>query len=199
MKHSALLLPLCALLTLGCSSSVDVSPSGFLTNYSQLGPDLNRFDTAAVYLSPTTDFKSYKSIMIDPTQISWPGSGMSDREIQGLAAYFDRALHRELGKDYRVVLTAAPDTMRLRSSLGGSANQVSGGLTAFVTTTKIEAEVIDSQSGARLVAISDKTLEDLNPSDTLTSVNEVKLLLDTAAIRLRNGLTDLRARILTTN
>ena len=49
------------------------------------------------------------------------------------------------------------------------------------------------------MAISDKTLEDLNPNDTLSSVDDVKALLDATAVRFRLGLKDLRARISPTN
>lgn len=198
MKYSVLLLPCCLLLAVSCTSAPDVSPSGFLNNYSQLGPDLNRFDSAATYLSPTADFKAYDSILISQTQVSLPGGGTPSEDVQKLAAYFDSALSRELGKDYKIVSAAGPNTIRLRTSLGGPAT-VGSDLMAFVKTAQIEGELVDSQDNSRLVAISDKPLEDLNPNDTLSSAADVKALLDTAAVRYRLGLTDLRARILTTN
>ena len=86
--------------------------------------------------------------------------------------------------------------MRLRSALAGVSDPAAGtGLKAFVTTTQVEAELLDSTSGGRLAAIASKTLEDLNPGDRIETVKDIKVLLDATAVRLRERMKDLRARI----
>ena len=196
MKFSAMILPIsAALAVLSCATS-NVSPSGFLTNFSQLGPDITRYDDAAVYLHPTVDFNKYDSIMVDPPTV-YPGASQISTEQQGkLGSYLRQAFIAELGRDYKMVSTPGPSTMRLRCALAGVSDPAAGtGVQAFVKTTQVEAELIDSSSAVRLAAISGKTLSDLKPDDTLETVEDVKNLLDASAAGLASRLTDLRARI----
>ena len=196
MRFSALILPFsAALAVLSCATS-NVSPSGFLPNYSQLGPDKTRYDAAAVYLHPTADFNKYDSIMVDPPTV-YPGASQITPEQQAkLGSYLQRAFVAELGRNYKIVSAPGPKTMRLRAALAGVTDPAAGtGVKAFVKTTQVEAELIDSSTTERLAAISGKTLSDLKPDDKLETVEDVKELLDASASSLANRLKDLRARI----
>ena len=195
MRLSALFLTALVALVAG-SCAPNVSPSGFLSNYSQLGPDITRHDAAAVYVDPVVDFKKYDSLMVDPVTV-YPGtSGISQEKQTELGSYLRRAFVAELGRDYEIVDVAGPTTMRLRAALAGVADPAAGtGLKAFVKTTQIEAELLDSSSDSRLAAISGKTLSDLNPKDKIETIEDIKVLLDTSAAGLASRLVDLRARI----
>ncbi len=196
MRFSALILPISAALAVLSCATNNVSPSGFLTNYSQLGPDKTRYDAAAVYLHPTVDFNKYDSIVVDPPAV-YPGASQISSEQQAkLGAYLRGAFVSKLGRDYKMVSAPGPKTMRLRVALAGVSDPAAGtGVKAFVKTTQVEAELIDSSTNMRLAAISGKTLSDLKPDDTLETVEDVKDLLDASATSLANRLKDLRARI----
>ena len=85
--------------------------------------------------------------------------------------------------------------MRLRTALSGVPDPSAGtGIKAFVKTTQVEAELVDSESGERLAAIAGKTLADMNPNDRLETVDDLKALFNATASRLASRLTDLRAR-----
>lgn len=190
-KLSALLLAAGAIALSGCNTST-TSPSGFLADYQQLQPDPSRFDSALIYVNPDANLKNYDRIIIDVVTIR---GSLTDEESTALEQYFGNALNRELSKDYKVVQTPGPNTIELRTALATPPNTTGWNIKDFVNTTNIEGEVVASQSKERLIAIADKPLEELNPNDTLETKEDIKELLDAAAVRIRNGLADHRARI----
>jgi hypothetical protein len=197
MRVSALIFPVLGAIALGSCATSSVSPSGFLTNYSQLGPDLTRYEAAAVYVHPTVDFNKYDSVIVDPVTVYPSNSQMSQEEQTELGAYLQRAFVKELGRHYKIVQNPGPSTMRLRTALAGvSGPSAETGLMAFVNTTQVEAELIDSSSNERLAAIADNSLANLDTNDSIKTVQDIKTLLDTTASTLASRLTDLRARIL---
>lgn len=181
-----------ALAVIGCSTTHQtrsVKPTGFLRDYSQLqkGGD---GEAQLIYVNPATDFSLYDKIMIDPVTL-WreKGSDPSDvppADLQRLADYLYSSLKVRLGNDYEIVDQPGKGVMRIRAAITEAKGSVvaldivstvlpgsrtlSGlkrlatGTHAFVGRAAVEAEIVDSLSGERLMAAVDeraggKTLE----------------------------------------
>lgn len=130
----------------GCGERGGVEGSGFLGDYSQLQP--GRADQAQlIYIDPEADFSPYEKILLEPVVV-WGSSAEGDasaEELQGLAADFDAALRSELPLEFDLVERAAPGTLRIRAAL--TRLRSSG--------ASVEMEVLDAESGRRLVAVAD--------------------------------------------
>ena len=151
--------------------------SGFLGDYSQL--EEGGGETALMrYINPSADFKKYTKVWIDPIQV-YAGSKsklekLPQEELQSLVNYLDAALREELKGDYRLVKTSGADVMRLRVAITEAKGskvvldtissvlppgmaisalmQVGTGTPSAVGRARVEAELLDSVSGERLMA-----------------------------------------------
>lgn len=156
------------------------SPSGFLSNYSQLDSGYGAGDALSAYLKPGVNLRAYDSVMIDPvtTVVSSPGIGSDVRDQ--LAAYLSSALHAELSKSLRVVGSPGPSTLRIRTALtdvienqnfGPASTTVhtspqaslegklgSDVIASFISNVSFEGEILDSSTGERLAALCDHRL-----------------------------------------
>jgi len=129
----------------GCAGSVDVEPSGFLRDYSQLEP--GRADQAQlVYINPEADFSPYEKLVIDPVAV-WhtADSDASGEELQRLADELGAALREELQLEFELVESPQPGTLRIRAAI--TRVRESG--------ASVELEVLDAESSQRLVAVAD--------------------------------------------
>ena len=129
-----------------CAGTAGVEPSGFLDDYSQLKP--GRGDQAQlVYIDPGADFSPYEKVLIDPVVV-WErsaGSDASGEELRSLADDLGAALRRQLQLEFELVESAEPGTLRIRTAI--TRLRSSG--------ASVEMEVLDAESGRRLVAVAD--------------------------------------------
>ena len=191
--------------------------AGFLKDYSQL--EKGEGDEALlIYINPKADWSKYKKVHIDSVTM-WASDKLnleklSKDEQQGLTDAFYLAVHSELSKDYEIVEAAGPDTMRVRlaiteaddanvtmnaittivpqlkilSSLGGLATDVA----LFVGGAGFEGEILDSQSGERLVAAVDERAGTKTYKGLFSDWSDVDEAFKTWASNLRERLEKLR-------
>ena len=140
---------LLAALLAGCPApQAELEPSGFLGDYSQLEP--GRADQAQLrYIDPEASFAGYERILIDPV-VFWEGAATAELEISAeeqlrLAQHLDAALRRELQREFELVESPSPGTLRLRSAITAIRE----------TSASIELEILDAPSGKRLIAVAD--------------------------------------------
>ena len=135
-------------LAVACASSTDLepTPSGFLEDYSQLKP--GRGDQAQlVFIDPEADFSPYVKVLVDPVVV-WERSAGSDapgEELRSLADDFGAALREQLQLEFELVESPEPGTLRIRTAI--TRVRESG--------ASVELEVLDAESGRRLVAVAD--------------------------------------------
>ena len=174
-----------SLLVTGCAQtrqSDSVEKSGFLKDYSQLREGEGD-EAELIYVNESADFSKYKKVHLDHVTL-WAKAEDSDLaklsqdEQQMLTDYFYSALHKSVSKEYPMTDEAGPDVMRIRvaiteaedanvtlnaittiipqlrlvSTLGGRAADVA----LMVGTASFEGEIVDSESGERLVAAVDR-------------------------------------------
>lgn len=97
-----------------------VQPAGFLEDYSILKKG-GEGEASLVYWDSSVDLGAYDSVVIDPVTI-WLASDSalkkaSVAERQRLADEFHAALATEIGKQFNVVRSIGPRTLRLRVAL----------------------------------------------------------------------------------
>ncbi len=129
-----------------CGGTASVETSGFLDDYSQLKP--GRGDQAQlVFIDPEADFSPYEKVLIDPVVV-WErtaGSDASAEELRSLANDLGAALRKQLQLEFELVESPEPGTLRLRTAI--TRVRESG--------ASVELEVLDAESGRRLVAVAD--------------------------------------------
>ena len=156
-----------------------VKTSGFLGDYSQLRPGGDG-EPALIYRQ-AAEGRSYDKILIDPV-VAYAGPGtrlqkLSPEDRQALLDYFHAALREQLGQDFALAEASGPGTLRLRVALTdargskilldtlstvvpvglaiSALQRVALGQTTTSGRATIEAEVLDAQTGERLVALVD--------------------------------------------
>jgi hypothetical protein len=167
---------------------------------------------AWTYLDSTADLASYRRFILDPPRVhrSDPSSfaGLSDADVQAIAAMFVEETKRALGTKYPVVTTPGPGVARLRFTvlgvsktvpyvstaarvipIGAAINLLSqgaghGGTLTGSVTYGIEA--FDSQSGNLLAAaVRRLTLGAFDISSTLGTMDTARAVAKDAAAKLR--------------
>lgn len=184
------------------------SPSGFLSNYTQLDSGYGTGDALSAYLKPGIDLKQYDSVLIDPvtTIISTPGIGPDVRDQ--LAANLSEALHQELAGSLKIVGIPGKTTLRVRTALtdviegqnfGPSTKVIhtspqasltgklgSDEIAAFISNVSFEGEILDSTSNERLAALSDHRLGAKREASANTSWAAVRSATRQGAKRLHD-------------
>jgi hypothetical protein len=154
-----------------------VETAGFLGDYSQLKP--GQGDQAQlVYIKQGIDLRPYNKIIIDPITIMGQSGSeineLSKEQIQHLGDSLYLALQKELSQDYQIVKQPSPGTLRLRPAITDARgskvgmdvittvipqaallSKLTGAVTdsaVFVGRAGVEAELLDAQSGERLMA-----------------------------------------------
>jgi hypothetical protein len=154
--------------------------SGFLGDYSGLVPDAKNGDLL-LYEKDPNDLKKYNKFILDPITIyllpAAQSRGIDPDDLERLAQYFKKAVTDELTKSgrYEIVTTPGPDVLELNVAItnveptGGKKNAAVKGVATAATIgvapgaslllprvsvgkVSIEGEILDSQSGERLVA-----------------------------------------------
>ena len=156
-------------------------PSGFLGDYSQL--QSGRGDQAQLlYIHLDADFSRYSKVLIDPVTVWRAGDSrlaeLPEDEAQRLADYFAAALRREIAREFELATSPGPGVLRIRAAItevSGSnvaldiastvlppvraisaIKRLATGTHAFVGRASIEIEILDAESGERLVAAVDE-------------------------------------------
>ena len=162
---------LAAGLMTACQTTERAKYSGFLKNYSQLKPD-PKFDGAHRWQDPSVNLAGYNKFIVDPVLIHFApqadGIGLNPAELADLTVFARNTLIKKLSKNFRVVSSAGPGTLRLRAAITGikettpmlnihPAMKLTGmGLGGAAA----EAEVLDSVTGKRIIAAADSRMGD---------------------------------------
>lgn len=173
-----------AALSIGCASTsqtTKVNESGFLSDYGQLQPGADG-EAQMLYIDESAQFGAYTKILMDPITIyaASDSSNLNDvpqDELKSIVDYLDAAVRAQLAPNYTFVDRAEPGTMRLRIAvteakganvvlnaassvtpaglaLNGIKKAVTGASTG-VGRAGVEMEILDAQTGKRLVAAVD--------------------------------------------
>ncbi len=154
--------------------------SGFLRDYSQLGPK-EGYQAQLVYINPDAQWSRYDSIHIDSVTL-WVNRDapqkLSAEQRQLLTDILYKALDKQLGMAFKIVDRPGPDVLRFRAALtqAKGANVPLNTITAIVPQLRlasmavgwtadtamtvgsatVEVEVLDSITNQRLAAAVDQ-------------------------------------------
>lgn len=164
-KGLACLLITCAV---GCSGSPNAHRSGFLDNYYQLRNDRDQV-LDRVYQVQDRVLAQYTKFIIEPIVLhfapSSEGGAVDPAKLQELMTYFDTYARETLGAKYDLVDQSGPGTARIRVALTDvklgntvmSVVPVSRIVGAGLGGASFEAEVLDTVTRARIVAVVDSS------------------------------------------
>lgn len=191
-RHSALLLPLLALLALSACAAGPAPQSGFLKDYSGL-VKVGKSDSL-LEQRPPADFDPtrYKSVMIEPTNMQVEGLSEADEAL--LSDTFRDALIERLAGELPVVEKAGPGVLRVRTAIisARKANVPINVVSSLVLTSltrggvAAEAEILDGGTGKRIAALSwaRRGAKITEPGLTYTRLGEARSGLRAFAARL---------------
>jgi hypothetical protein len=202
-----------SLLVSSCSTG-GRSPSGFLSNYSQLDAGYGTADAVSAYLKPGADFRKYDSVIIDPVTTVVAAPGVSAEVKDQLAAYLAGSLRSQVPATLKLATSPGPTTLRVRTALtdviegNKSAPAVttvhsspraalsgklgSAELAAFVSKVSFEGEILDSATGERISALSDHRIGAKREATAATSWEAVRSAANQGAARLWQRFTAAR-------
>jgi hypothetical protein len=182
------------------------SPSGFLSNYSQLDAGYGTENAVSAYLKPGVDLKKYDSVIIDPVNTVVAAQGVSQEVKDQLAAYLSGSLRSQTPSFLKVVASPGPSTLRVRTALTdvieGSESKAavttvhsspratlsgklgSDQLAAFISKLSFEGEILDSSTGERLSALCDHRIGAKREATAATSWAAVSSAANQGAARL---------------
>lgn len=169
------------------------------------------------YVNPDMDFAKYDSILFEPVVFILPeDSKVTEQEKARLVEAMRDALSAELRKDYKFVSEPGPTTFRFRGALTelvpanrpvnvvtsvvpisrviSEGQQLSTGMSTFSARGTGEAELVDSVTGERLVAIADTRYARKQATTSATRWGDIESAMGRAAADLRKGLAGLRNR-----
>jgi hypothetical protein len=182
------------------------SPSGFLSNYSQLDAGYGTENAVSAYLRPGVDLKKYDSVIIDPvtTVVAAPGIGPDVKDQ--LAAYLAGSLRAQMPATLKVATSPGPSTLRVRTALTDVIEGVASApsvttvhsspratlsgklgadeLAAFISNVSFEGEILDSSTGERISALSDHRIGAKREATAATSWAAVRSAANQGASRL---------------
>ncbi len=208
----------------GCQStyrSEDVKTSGFLSDYSQLKPEI-KGRASMFYFNKDSHFSAYTNILLEPIGI-YVGKDhalqkLPPEEAQALVNYLDASLRGQLTNDYSLVTTPGPSVMRLRVAITeaksspvmrdllssvvpfsvalSTLKRVTIGSHLAVGSAGIESEAFDSVTGERLFAVVDVQIgrKVTGKVDKFEAWHAVQDACDYWALRFRDGLSEARQR-----
>jgi hypothetical protein len=197
-----------AALALSSCSTGGRSPSGFLSNYSQLDGGQGTTDAVSAYVKPGVDLKKYDSVIIDPVTTVVATPGISPQVKDQLAAYLAGSLRSQIGGDLKVVSSPGPSTLRVRTGLtdvlegqksgkpvttvhSGAAATLSGPIgsdqvAAFISKVSFEGEIVDSVTGERLSALADHRIGAKREATAATTWAGVRSAINQAVVKLHD-------------
>jgi hypothetical protein len=133
----------------GCKSAP--RGSGFLGDTSGLKAAPEHPGTWR-WVKPGLDLKQYDKVMIDPVDLRLSSASVAQSlhadSRARYAAEFTEILRAKIAPHYQLVEAPAPGTLRLRLALTDMLLRAEG-----IEDSAFEAEMLDAQSGERLVAL----------------------------------------------
>ena len=204
----------------GCATSGagrQAAQSGFLGDYSQLQPGAPG-QAQLRYVAPDVRIGAYDKIIIDPITVyaaDTKGSlnSASRDDLQRIVDYLYATVQTHLVDDYSIVKEVGPGTMRLRIAvteaqgaeiplnlrsaglpvgLGGGPLQKLTQNNPSVSRAGIEMELVDAQTGKRLLAAVDSRTG--SREDSFSKLQGIQEAYDYWALRLKQQLAVLRAK-----
>lgn len=198
------------LVLVGCTTSETTQKeefSGFLSDYSQLekGTSLDGQAVVLKWISPTLPARKYTKVMLDPVVIypaPKPGPQLRAEVLKSMLAYLNKAVEREVSRNYEIVTVPGNDVVRLRSAITGVRTKaedlevyeyipIALALASVSTATGardqmvelfLEAELTDSSSGERLAAAVKKGFgEPVENTSDQVELENVRPVLDSWA------------------
>jgi hypothetical protein len=176
------------LLLAGCALTQPVKQvpeSGFLTDYSRLRKG-NDHQAELVYVRPDVRWTRYDRMLLDPVTI-WRSvdvgsKGLSQQDAQAMADYFYSLIQNRFSRNFQMVRTPQPDTLRVAIALtqldrtdvmldvistvephiraATSLYQLVSGRPTFEGEAAVEARVTDAMTGQILAEGVDKRIGD---------------------------------------
>jgi len=188
---------------LGCGTTrqardVGSPGSGFLGDYSRLRPAPDNGALLA-YENPAANLKTYDKIILEPLTL-WMTKGSQLNELAKpdrarVADRFYQLVHTRLEKDYRMVRTTEPGTLRIAVALTSaeassptldtistilpvglavsSLKAIATGKPAYVGEATAEMKISDANTGEILFEAVDRRLGTKNPSGLLDQWQDV--------------------------
>lgn len=211
-----------SLLVMACASlpqEQELQPSGFLNNYRGFRPAQDE-SGAWVSLKPDLDLKPYSKVMIDPLVIWYSPDteykGINTAEMWQLALAFHQRMVQALKDGYPVVNEPGPGVLRIRAAMTGvimrrptmaspgpllplasdlvlMGSQKVTGIGTFAGQAAIEAELLDSETGERLIGyIERRQSSRVYVTESDVSFAPILELFDYWATKLRQRLDERR-------
>lgn len=157
MKGAHVVGPFCALAMAlsGCSNNtVDPSQySGFLQDYSRLSASQSPSGaTVMKWVDPKLDVSRYSRVYIEPSQFypkPQPTEKISQQTLNGIAAYYDQALKRELGKSLPLATAPGPGVLVVRPAITGVSSKTQGLKPYELIPVALMAAAVSTASGIR--------------------------------------------------
>ncbi|NQZ57318.1 MAG: DUF3313 domain-containing protein [Lentisphaeraceae bacterium] len=217
MKYLLILL---TVLSTACSTTEktgNAEPSGFLKNSSMLKPG-DKDQAQLIYIKKDVNWGKYDSIKIEPL-VLWATKGsdlakLDKKQAQILLDFFHAQILKDLQRDYKVATKSGENVLRLRLAITEAeasaplrdlmSNVLPYGLAisigkkmltgshSAVGLASMEAEVLDSLSGERLVAVVDQRAGGKSLSGKFDRWDDVKKSFEHWSKRLSQGLAKAR-------
>ncbi|WP_367253407.1 DUF3313 domain-containing protein [Pseudomonas sp. stari2] len=157
MKLALMMSTLCiaTLGVVGCSSNT-VAPdeySGFLKDYSQLKEAKSPSGAVVMrWVDPKLDINKFTSVYIEPTQLypkPQPTMKIPQQTLNGITAYYDQALKREVGKSLPLATGPGPGVIVVRAAITAVSSKTEGLHAYEVIPIALVAAAVTTASGSR--------------------------------------------------
>ncbi|MFJ3007134.1 DUF3313 domain-containing protein [Pseudomonas fluorescens] len=157
MKLAVMMGTLCiaTLGVVGCSSKT-VAPdeySGFLKDYSQLREAKSPSGAEVMrWIDPKVDISKFTSVYVEPTQLypkPQPTAKISQQTLNGITAYYDQALKREISKDLPLANGPGPGVIVVRAAITAVSSKTEGLHAYEVIPVALVAAAVSTASGIR--------------------------------------------------
>jgi hypothetical protein len=139
----------------GCSSKT-VAPdeySGFLKDYSQLKEAKSPSGAEVMrWVDPKLDINKFTSVYIEPTQLypkPQPTVKIPQQTLNGITAYYDQALKREVGKSLPLASGPGPGVIVVRAAITAVSSKTEGLHAYEVIPIALVAAAVTTASGSR--------------------------------------------------
>lgn len=180
----------------GCSSSPQLTQTGFISDYSQM----ETIDEGAMrYISPR--LREYGSYIVDPVQMRTDYGVLDDDQRAEVANYLRSSFQKVLSETgYRVTAEPGPGTARIRMAITNvqkstwwlnlhPGTKLTG---AGAGGASMEGEIIDSVTGEQLAAWARAGTGNQFELDTFSELDDVKDAIDTWAEHAETRLRELQ-------
>lgn len=148
-------LGLASALLAGCASNLSKPDeySGFLKDYSRLKEARSPSGAPVMrWIDPHLDPGAYRSVYIEPSQL-YPKpqatAQIPQGTLQGITAYYDQALKRELGKSLPLASGPGPGVIVVRPAITGVTSKTEGLKPYEIIPVALVAAAVSTASGIR--------------------------------------------------